>query len=77
MDGACSMNRGEEEVEEKEGRKKKKKKNAYRLLEKKSKGKGLPGRQGHRWVDYTSNKMDLEEIELGCIDWIGMTDRDK
>jgi hypothetical protein len=47
------------------------KRNAYKLLV----GKRPLGRPRRSWVD---NKMDLLEIGLGGVDWIGLAqDRDK
>jgi hypothetical protein len=46
------------------------KRNTYRLLVGKSEGKRPPGRPIHRWRD--SIKMDLLEIELGGMEWIGL-----
>jgi hypothetical protein len=52
------------------------KSNAYRLLVGKPEGKRLLGRPRRRWVD--NIKMDLLEIGLGDVDWIGLAqDRDK
>jgi hypothetical protein len=42
----------------------------YRLLVGKPKGKRPTGRPTHRWIDNT--KIDLLEIGLGCMDWIGL-----
>jgi hypothetical protein len=42
------------------------KRNAYRLLV----GKRPLGRPRHRWID--NIKMDLVEIGLGVVDWIGL-----
>jgi hypothetical protein len=48
------------------------KRNVYRLLV----GKRPLGRPRHKWVD--NIKMDLWEIGLGGVDWIGLAqDRDK
>jgi hypothetical protein len=53
-----------------------KKRNAYILLVGKPEGKSLLGRPKRRWMDII--KMDLLEIGLGDVDWIGLTqDRDK
>jgi hypothetical protein len=42
----------------------------------KSEGKRPLGRPRSRWVD--NIKMDLGEIEWGCVDWIGLAqDKDK
>jgi hypothetical protein len=43
---------------------------AYRLLVVKPEGKRPLGRPGRRWVD--SIKMDLVEIGLGGVGWIGV-----
>jgi hypothetical protein len=43
------------------------KRNAYRLLV----GKRPLGRPRCRWVD--NIRMDLEEVEWGDVDWIGLT----
>jgi hypothetical protein len=52
------------------------KRNAYRLLVGKSEGKRPLGKPRCRWVD--NIKMDLLEIGLGIVDWIGLAqDRDK
>jgi hypothetical protein len=60
--GACSAN-GE-------------KRNEYTLLEGKTEGKRPLGRPICRWVD--NIKMDLAEIGLVSLDWIGVShDRDK
>jgi hypothetical protein len=41
-----------------------------------SEGKRPPGRPRRRWVD--NIKMDLEEMRLDGVDWIGLAkDRDK
>jgi hypothetical protein len=48
-----------------------KKRNAYRLLEGESEGKKLLGRSRCRWVD--NIKMDLVAVELGGVEWIGLT----
>jgi hypothetical protein len=42
----------------------------YRLLVRKPEGKRLLGRPRHRWID--NIKMDLLEIRLGGVDWIGL-----
>jgi hypothetical protein len=47
-----------------------KKRNAYRLLVGKPEGKGLLGRPRSRWVD--NIRMNLGEVGLGDIDWIGL-----
>jgi hypothetical protein len=47
-----------------------KKRNAYRLLVGKPEGKRLLGRPRRRWVD--NIRMDLEEVEWGDVDWIGL-----
>jgi hypothetical protein len=46
------------------------KRNVYRLLEGKPEGKRPLGRPRHRWID--NNKMDLLEIGLSVVDWIGL-----
>jgi hypothetical protein len=46
------------------------KRNVYRLLIGKPEGKGPLGRQKRRWID--NIKMDLLEIELNVVDWIGL-----
>jgi hypothetical protein len=46
------------------------KRNVYRLLVGKPEVKGPLGRPRHRWID--NIKMDLLEIELGGVDWIGL-----
>jgi hypothetical protein len=52
------------------------KRNMYRLLVGKPEGKRPLGRQRLRWMD--DIKMDLGEIVLGGVDWIGLAqDRDK
>jgi hypothetical protein len=52
------------------------KRNAYRLLVGKPEGKRPLGRPRHRWVD--NIKIDLLEIGLGSVDWIGLAqDRNK
>jgi hypothetical protein len=52
------------------------KSNEYRLLVGMPEGKSPLGRPRHRWVD--NIKMDLLEIGLGGVDWIGLAqDRDK
>jgi hypothetical protein len=51
------------------------KRNAYRLLVGKPEGKRPLGRPRHRWVDI---KMDLLEIGLVSVGWIGLDqDRNK
>jgi hypothetical protein len=48
----------------------------YSLLIGKPEGKGPPGRPRRRWID--SIKMDLVEVGIGGVDWIGVArDRDK
>jgi hypothetical protein len=47
------------------------KKNAYRLLVGMPEGKRPLGRPRPRWVDTV--KMNLVEIGLGELDWIGLT----
>jgi hypothetical protein len=44
--------------------------NVYRLLVGKPKGKKPLGRPRRRWIDKI--KMDLLEIELSVVDWIGL-----
>jgi hypothetical protein len=46
------------------------KRNVYRLLVGKSEGKRPLGRQRRRWTD--NIKMDLLEIGLNVVDWIGL-----
>jgi hypothetical protein len=46
------------------------KKNVYRLLVAKPEGKRLLGRPRFRWID--NIKMDLSEIGLSVVDWIGL-----
>jgi hypothetical protein len=46
------------------------KRNAYRLLVGKPHGKRPLGRPRRRWVD--NIRMDLGEVELGDVDWIGL-----
>jgi hypothetical protein len=46
------------------------KRNVYRLLVRKSRGKRPLGRPRRRWID--NIKMDLLEIELNVVDWIGL-----
>jgi hypothetical protein len=45
------------------------KRNVYRLLVGKLKGKRALGRQRHRWIN--NIKMDLSDIGLSALDWIG------
>jgi hypothetical protein len=53
-----------------------KKRIAYRLLVGKPEGKSLLGRSRRRWVGNV--RMDLGEVELGDVDWIGLAqDRNK
>jgi hypothetical protein len=47
-----------------------KKTNAYRLLVGKPEGKRPLGRQRRRWVD--NIRIDLLEMGLGDVDWIGL-----
>jgi hypothetical protein len=47
------------------------KRNVYRLLVGKPEGKRPLGRWRHRWID--NIKMDLLEIGLSVVDWIGLT----
>jgi hypothetical protein len=44
--------------------------NVYRLLVGKPEGKRPLGRLRHRWIE--NIKMDLLEIGLGGVDWIGL-----
>jgi hypothetical protein len=46
------------------------KRNEYRLLGRKPEGKRSLGRPRRRWVD--NIRMDLLEINLGAVDWIGL-----
>jgi hypothetical protein len=46
------------------------KRNVYKLLVGKPEGKRPLGRPRCRWID--SIKMDLLEIELNVVDWIGL-----
>jgi hypothetical protein len=46
------------------------KRNVYRLLVGKPEGKKPLGRPRHRWIDKI--KMDLLEIGLSAVDWIGL-----
>jgi hypothetical protein len=46
------------------------KRNVYRLLVRKPEGKRLLGRPRHRWID--NIKMDLLEIGVNVVDWIGL-----
>jgi hypothetical protein len=46
------------------------KRKVYRLLVGKPEGRGSLGRPRHRWID--NNKMDLLEIGLNVVDWIGL-----
>jgi hypothetical protein len=46
------------------------KRNAYRLLVGKANGKGPLGRQRSKWMD--NIKMELLDIGLGGVDWIGL-----
>jgi hypothetical protein len=48
------------------------KRKVYRLLVGKPDGKRPPGRQKHRWID--NIKMDLLEIGLSVVDWIGLAE---
>jgi hypothetical protein len=48
------------------------KRNVYRLLVGKPERKRLLGRPRHRWTDNV--KMDLLEIGLGVVDWIGLAE---
>jgi hypothetical protein len=52
------------------------KRNSYRSLVGKPEGKRSLGRPRRRWVD--NMRMDLVEMELGDVDWIGLAqDRDR
>jgi hypothetical protein len=44
--------------------------NVYRLLAGKPEGKRPVGRPRHRWID--NIKMDLLEIGVSVVDWIGL-----
>jgi hypothetical protein len=46
------------------------KRNVYRLLVGKPEGKRPLGRSRHRWID--NIKMNLLEIGLSVVDWIGL-----
>jgi hypothetical protein len=46
------------------------KRNVYRLLVGKPEGKRPLGRPRHRWID--NIKMDVLELGLGVVDWIGL-----
>jgi hypothetical protein len=46
------------------------KRNVYRLLVGNPEGKRPLGRPRHRWMD--NIKMDLLEIRLNVVDWIGL-----
>jgi len=49
---------------------------AYRVLVGKSEGKRPLGRPRRRWVDNV--RMDLQEVECGYVDWIGLAqDRER
>jgi hypothetical protein len=48
----------------------------YRVLVGKPEGKRPLGRPRRRWED--NSRMDLQEVECGCVDWIGLAqDRDR
>jgi hypothetical protein len=48
----------------------------YRVLVGKPEGKRPLGRPRHRWED--NIRTDLQEVECGCVDWIGLAqDRDR
>jgi len=48
----------------------------YRVLVGKPEGKSPLGRPRHRWED--NGKMDLQEVECGCMEWIELArDRDR
>ena len=52
-----------------------KRRGVYRVLVGKPEGKRPPGRPRLRWKD--NIKMDLQEVECGCVDWIELAqDRD-
>jgi hypothetical protein len=42
----------------------------YRVLVGKPEGKRPLGRPSRRWED--NIRMDLQEVECGCVDWIGL-----
>jgi hypothetical protein len=46
------------------------KRNAYRLLVGKPEGKRPLGRPRHNWIN--NIKMDLIEMELSVVDWMGL-----
>jgi hypothetical protein len=46
------------------------KRSLYRLLVRKPEGKRPLGRLRHRWMD--NNKMDLLEMGVNVVDWIGL-----
>jgi hypothetical protein len=46
------------------------KRNVYRLLVRKPEGKRPLGRPRRRWIDNIN--MDLLEIEVNVVDWIGL-----
>jgi hypothetical protein len=46
------------------------KRNVYRLLVGKPKGRRPLGRPRHRWID--NIKIDLLEVGLNDVDWIGL-----
>jgi hypothetical protein len=48
------------------------KRNVYSLLVGRPEGKRLLGRPRHRWMD--NIKMDLLEIGLNVVDWIGLAE---
>jgi hypothetical protein len=48
------------------------KRNVYRLLVRKPEGWRPLGRPRHRWID--NIKMDLLEIGLSIVDWIGLAE---
>jgi hypothetical protein len=51
------------------------KRNVYRLLLGKPEGKRPLGRPRHKWID--NIKMDLLEIGLSVVDWIGLLAQDR
>jgi hypothetical protein len=48
------------------------KRNVYRLLVGKPEGKRQLGRPRHKWID--NIKMDLLEIGVNVVDWIGLAE---
>jgi hypothetical protein len=48
----------------------------YRVLVRKPEGRRPLGRPRHRWED--NIRMDLQEVECGCVDWMELAlDRDR